>query len=139
MSTMLRQPANSIAIRATDHEARSPNSIAKGFRISRGTAPNSSTRERGQLPARELSRQSTKMHRIVLPEFNAHASSQITFEPYSHAPETTNLTQGGANPFDQILAAGAKVSLRPALPFPRLLLPLPDRIHTPRNTSAISL
>ena len=37
------------------------------------------------------------------------------------------------------LAAGAKVLLRPALPFPLLLLPLPDRIHTPRNTSAISL
>ena len=26
------------------------------------------------------------------------------------------------------LTAGAKVSLRPALPFPRLLLPLPDRV-----------
>ena len=37
------------------------------------------------------------------------------------------------------LAAGAIVPLRPALPFPRLLLLLPDRIHTPRNTSAISL
>ena len=37
------------------------------------------------------------------------------------------------------LAAGAKVPLRPALPLPRLLLPLPDRVHTPRNTSAISL
>ena len=37
------------------------------------------------------------------------------------------------------LAAGAKVSLRPALPLPRLLLPLPDRVHTPRNTPAISL
>ena len=37
------------------------------------------------------------------------------------------------------LAPGAKVSLRPALPFPRLLLLLPDNVHTPRNTSAISL
>ena len=37
------------------------------------------------------------------------------------------------------LAAGAKVPLRPALPFPRLLLFLPDRVQTPRNTSAISL
>ena len=37
------------------------------------------------------------------------------------------------------LATGAIVSLRPALPFPLLLLPLPDHVHTPRNTSAISL
>ena len=37
------------------------------------------------------------------------------------------------------LAAGAIVSLRPALPFPPPLLPLPDHVHTPRNTSAISL
>ena len=37
------------------------------------------------------------------------------------------------------LATRAIVSLRPALPFPRLLLPLPDRVHTTRNTSAISL
>ena len=37
------------------------------------------------------------------------------------------------------LAAGSEVSLRPALPFPRLLLLLPDRVHTPRNTPAISL
>ena len=36
------------------------------------------------------------------------------------------------------LAAGAIVS-RPTLPLPRLLLPLPDHVHTPRNTSAISL
>ena len=36
------------------------------------------------------------------------------------------------------LAAGSEVSLRPALSFPLLLL-LPDRVHTPRNTSAISL
>ena len=34
------------------------------------------------------------------------------------------------------LAAGSEVSLRPALSFPLLL---PDRVHTPRNTSAISL
>ena len=37
------------------------------------------------------------------------------------------------------LAAGTIVPLRAALPFPRLLLLLPDRVHTPRNTSAISL
>ena len=36
-------------------------------------------------------------------------------------------------------AAGAKVPLRPALPLPLLLLLLPDRVHTPRNTLAISL
>ena len=35
------------------------------------------------------------------------------------------------------LAAGSEVSLRPALSFPLLLLS--DRVHTPRNTSAISL
>ena len=40
---------------------------------------------------------------------------------------------------DSDLAAGAIVPLRPALPFPRLLLLLPDRVYTPRNTSAISL
>ena len=54
--------------------------------------------------------------------------SSNPFCPFSHASKK-----------DQKLAAGAKVSLRPALPFPRLLLLLPDRIHTPRNTSAISL
>ena len=37
------------------------------------------------------------------------------------------------------LAAGAKVSLRAALPFPRLLLLFPDRVQTPPNTPAISL
>ena len=50
--------------------------------------------------------------------------------PFSPAPKTTT----GVN-----LAAGAKVSLRPAPPFPRLLLLLPDRVQTPPNTSAISL
>ena len=45
----------------------------------------------------------------------------------------------GEKHFEKDLAAGAKVSLRAALPFPRLLLLLPDRVHTPRNTSAISL
>ena len=34
------------------------------------------------------------------------------------------------------LAAGSEVSLRPAL---SSLLLLPDHVHTPRNTSAISL
>ena len=37
------------------------------------------------------------------------------------------------------LAARAKVPLRTALPFPPLLLPLPERVYTPRNTLAISL
>ena len=37
------------------------------------------------------------------------------------------------------LAAGSEVTLRPALPFPSLLLLFPDNVHTPRNTSAISL
>ena len=37
------------------------------------------------------------------------------------------------------LAARSKIPLRPALPFPRPLLPLPDNVHTARNTSAISL
>ena len=37
------------------------------------------------------------------------------------------------------LATRAIVSLRAALAFPRLLLPLPDHVHTPLNTSAISL
>ena len=37
------------------------------------------------------------------------------------------------------LAARAKVPLRIALPFPPLLLPLPERVYTPRNTLAISL
>ena len=48
-------------------------------------------------------------------------------------------THKGEKHFEKDLAAGAKVSLRPTLPFPRLLLLLPDRVHTPRNTSAISL
>ena len=47
---------------------------------------------------------------------------------------------GGRKRNDKLLylAARAIVSLRTALPFP-LLLPLPDHVHTPRNTSAISL
>ena len=40
---------------------------------------------------------------------------------------------------NRLLAAWAIVSLRAALPLPRLLLLLPDYVHTPRNTSAISL
>ena len=36
------------------------------------------------------------------------------------------------------LAARVKIPLRPTLPFP-LLLPLPERVYTPRNTLAISL
>ena len=47
--------------------------------------------------------------------------------------------QPNARELKEELATGAEVSLRPALPFPRLLLPLPDRVHTPRNTPAISL
>ena len=43
------------------------------------------------------------------------------FGPFSHPAKTTR-TIGGA-PFEKDLTAGAKVPLRPALPFPRLPLP----------------
>ena len=45
----------------------------------------------------------------------------------------------GRYAFEKDLAAGAVVSLRAALPFPRLLLLFPDRVQTPPNTPAISL
>ena len=60
-------------------------------------------------------------------KLNAHASSQSGLPILSRPLSKTNL------------AAGAKVPLWTALPFPRLLLLFPDRVHTPRNTSAISL
>ena len=60
--------------------------------------------------------------------------------PYFCHPSMTRLVTHGEYAADKPnLAAGAKVSLRPALPFPRLLLLLPDRVQTPRNTSAICL
>ena len=48
-------------------------------------------------------------------------------------------THKGEKHFEKDLAAGAIVSLQPTLPFPRLLPPLPDHVHTLRNTPAISL
>ena len=71
----------------------------------------------------------------VRPElsFMLHALNSPTRLRQEDHPETTR-PQRGRN-----LAAGAIVSLRPALPFPPLLLPLPDYVHTPRKTSAISL
>ena len=59
--------------------------------------------------------------------------------PFAHSVTPPRQEPQRANAPEKELAAGAKVSLRPALPFPRLLLLLPDRVHTPRNTSAISL
>ena len=61
---------------------------------------------------------------------NDSSSSELVFR-HAHRDHKPQRREG--------LAAGAKVSLRPALPFPRLLLLLPDNVHTPRNTSAISL
>ena len=63
---------------------------------------------------------------------NDSSSSELVFR---HATATTNHKPQRR----EGLAAGAKVSLWTALPFPRLLLLFPDRVHTPRNTSAISL
>ena len=51
--------------------------------------------------------------------------------PFSHCSQDKTT--------EKELAAGPKVSFRPALPFPRLLLLFPDRVQTPPNTSAISL
>ena len=68
--------------------------------------------------------------------------NQSDHSPTAARPRTTGRNKPdhkGEKHFEKDLAARPKVSLRPALPFPRLLLLLPDYVHTPRNTSAISL
>ena len=61
---------------------------------------------------------------------NDSSSSELVFPP-RHRDHKPQRREG--------LATRAIVSLRATLPFPRLLLLLPDNVHTPRNTSAISL
>ena len=76
------------------------------------------------------------------PPFRSPAFPTVSGFPFS--PRSALLRPGPCRPAtknEQLreLAARAKVPLRTALPFPPLLLPLPERVYTPRNPLAISL
>ena len=83
----------------------------------------------------------SQIQSMAFPTFHEinNIRSKLDFLHLTRILGVHDFVHGVAQAAGAVLAAGAKVSLRPALPFPRLLLLLPDRIHTPRNTSAISL